>query len=273
MDINENEGNSVVNGSTNSNLIEDILFETLSNEDWVTVQSVESSFLSVFQVPIEEPTSIDLTDHTSALAIFSQHAIQTTLRFINFIRQIDEFESLHADDRFILIKYNILALFPISKCFYYKPTNDVCLPGKTEQEERKHQLWFSCNNSINIHDIFQKLVLSLVELTGQDSTLLSLLLTILMFSQGLSMNKDEPRLQDPLAVNRAQSYYTKLLWNYLVNKWGERQSCRFFTKLLTVIFRMQSATKIVRDFCHMKFTTPDTVDKLEPLLQTILHIS
>ncbi len=33
------------------------------------------------------------------------------------------------------------------------------------------------------------------------------------------MNGDESPLKDSLAVNRAQFYYTELLWTYLVNKW------------------------------------------------------
>jgi hypothetical protein len=201
---------------------------------------------------------------------FSQYANVLALRYIHFIRQIEEFESLHNDDRFILIKYNLLVLFPISKCFFYKSTNDVCSDA---DKERQRRIFSSCDNLNDVRDMMQNLVVSLVELTEQDSMLLSLLLVALIFSQGLSMNEDEPSLKDPLAVNRAQSYYTKLLWDYLVHKWGDMQTHRFFTKLLTVIFRMQSTAKIFRDFFRAEFITPDNVDTLEPLMQTILHIS
>jgi len=268
MDMNGDEGNTVIDEIINSNPMEDVLLGTLSIEDWITLQSVQTSFLSVFQIPTENHHSIDLTSPTSTLIGFSQYGNQLALRYIHFIRQIDEFESLHNDDRFILIKYNILALFPISKCFFYKPTNDVC-----SDKERQRPIFSSCDNLNDVRDMMQNLVVSLVELTEQDSMLLSLLLVALIFSQGLSMNEDEPSLNDPLAVNRAQSYYTKLLWDYLVHKWGDMQTHRFFTKLLTVIFRMQSAAKMFRDFFRAEFITPDNVDTLEPLMQTILHIS
>jgi hypothetical protein len=117
------------------------------------------------------------------------------------------------------------------------------------------------------------LVFSLVQITEQDPILLSLLLTILIFCPCLSMNEDEPPLKDSLAVHRAQSHYTKLFWNYLVNKWGEGQACKHFTHLLTIIFRMQSAAKNFREFFQGQFTTLNSVDKIAPLMQTVLHIS
>ncbi len=62
------------------------------------------------------------------------------------------------------------------------------------------------------------------------------------------MNENQPPLKDLLAVNRAQFYYTKVLWNYLVHKSGEIQACKHFTQLLRMIFRIQSMTKKVKNF-------------------------
>ena len=118
-----------------------------------------------------------------------------------------------------------------------------------------------------------KLVVSLVELTEQDPTSLSLLLTILIFTQGLSMSENEPALKDSLAVARAQLHYTRLLWNYMMNKEGETETCKKFTKLLTLIFRIQSITKTSRDFFRAQLSSPNDVDQIEPLMQTVLHIS
>ncbi|CAF0944999.1 unnamed protein product [Adineta steineri] len=62
-----------------------------------------------------------------------------------------------------------------------------------------------------IRDIFVNLIHSLVKITEQDPIFLSFLLTILLFSQGLSMNENEPSLKDSLIVNQFQSYYIELL--------------------------------------------------------------
>ncbi len=87
------------------------------------------------------------------------------------------------------------------------------------------------------------------------------------------MNANEPSLTDSLAVNRAQFYYTTLLWKYLISTHGEVQACRHFTHLLTTIFRIQSVTKRSRDFLQDQFMTTDTVDRMAPLMQTVLNIS
>ncbi len=51
------------------------------------------------------------SDRASALISWSHFVNQMSLHFISFFRQIDEFKGLHADDRFILIKYNLLPVF------------------------------------------------------------------------------------------------------------------------------------------------------------------
>jgi hypothetical protein len=87
------------------------------------------------------------------------------------------------------------------------------------------------------------------------------------------MDEEEPLLNDSLAVHRAQCYYTKVLWNYLISKEGEVQACRHFTQLLAVIFRVQSATKASRDFFRRQLMISNTVDKIAPLMQTVMHIA
>jgi hypothetical protein len=63
------------------------------------------------------------------------------------------------------------------------------------------------------------------------------------------MNEEEPPINDALAVNRIQCHYTRLLWNYSLNQWGElHEACKRVIQLLTLILRMQSASKILRVF-------------------------
>jgi hypothetical protein len=273
MDMDQDCDNTILQNSTTSNEVEDISLRTLCVEDWITIQNIRSSFLSICQNNITNYSSVDASDRNSALLTWSQIANQTALRFINFFRQIDEFEGLHADDRFILIKFNIFPIFPISRSYNYKPMNACCSYEENEQAINHRRFFKLCFEPNGLSDIFVNLVVSLAELTEQDPTLLSLLLAILIFSQGLSMNEDEPALKDPLAVNRAQFHYTRLLWNYMVNKQDEIKTCQQFTQLLTIIFRIQSAAKRFREFLRFHFTSSNTVDRIEPLMQTILNIS
>jgi hypothetical protein len=236
MDLEKVDNNIVLDESIDSNKIGDVSLTTLSIEDWITIQTVRSSFLSVSQNDIATCCSADVSDRTSALISWSHIANQIALRFINFFRQIDEFEGLNADDRFILIKYNIFSLFSISKCFNYDPKKNCFTCEETEESKRHREFYTLCFQSNGILDTFGNLVLSFVEITQQDPILLSLFAIILLFSQGLSMNEDEPSLKDPLAVGRAQSYYTQILWNYMVNKQGETKTCKQFSQLLTGVF-------------------------------------
>jgi hypothetical protein len=87
------------------------------------------------------------------------------------------------------------------------------------------------------------------------------------------MNEEEPPLNDPLAVNRVQCHYTKILWNYLVNQLGENGACQRFSQLLTVILRLQSRNQILRLFFREQIVKANTVDKLAPLMQSVLNIS
>jgi hypothetical protein len=274
MDINNIDDNMVLHEDIDLNGIEDIYLETLSVEDWAIIQSIESSFLSSFETPMEHSNPVfDLSDRASALIFCSEIVSQISLRFINFFRQIDEFENLHADDRFILVKYNLLPLFPICRCFYDKEADGCSSNVGSEAVKSQRRFFMLFDVFDNIRDPITNLILSLVEITGQDHMLLSLLLTVLIFTQGLSMNEDEPPLKDSLAVNRAQAYYTKIFSNYLVNKWGEIQACRLWTQLLTIIFRIQTVAKASRESFRVQYMTSDTLNGIGPLMQTVMHIS
>jgi hypothetical protein len=186
---------------------------------------------------------------------------------------MDEFENLNSDDRFILVKYNLLPLYPLMKCFNDKPRDDSCSSDDNGEAERLSEFFTFCDDSYRIREIFFNLVLSLVEITEQDSTALSLLTTISIFTPGLSMNEDEATLKDALCVQLAQGHYTKLLWNYLVSKLSEVQACKYFTQVLTTIFQVPSKCKRFQDFFRAQMISSDTVDSIAPVTQSFLYIS
>jgi len=275
MDVEKVEDDNVLQQDNQSNEIEDILFETLSIEDWITIQSVQSSFISVFHCPTEQfGAYIDFSNRTSALISWSEYVNQLALRFIDFFRQINEFQDLLLGDRLILIKYNLLPVFPICKCHEFKFAVDQCRFDGFEQEMEEHGRFFSFfNASDNIHNAFVEMIFSLLQNTEGNPTVLSLLLIILILTPGLSMNEDEPPLNDSLGVNRVQCYYTKILWNYFVSQFSETEACRRFTQLLNLILRMQSTSKTLRTFFGDQCARSNTVDKIAPLMHSVLNIS
>ena len=193
---------------------------------------------------------------------------------MDFVVKLGKFEGLNVDDRFILIKYNLIFLFCILTCFRPEEDANDCSSNR-EQEEAKEtrQMYVLCNQSDYIYEMVVNLRVTFNDILGHDRVLVSLLLAIFLFSKGLSMNENEPSLQDSLSVYRAQSYYTTLLWNYLIEKQGETNTCKYFTKSLTGIFRAQLAALEFRRFLGSQMTTLDPVNDIAPLMQTVLHIS
>lgn len=245
----------------------------MATEDWLTIENVRSAFVSFIGTDHIQCACVDVSNISSALISLSQFFQQNTLRFINFFREINEFDHLHSDDRFVLIKYNIFPLFIISKCFYYKPMNDCCSEGDHEEAVRHRRFFTLCGFSTNVRDTFVNIVLSLVQLTEQDPGVLSLLMTIFIFSRGLSMNEEEPLLKDLWKINQAQCHYTKLFWNYSVHRHGELQAIQRFVRLLALILRIQFFSKLFRDFLRTRYMTSDMADRIAPLMQTALNIS
>ena len=255
------------------NEVENISWETLSIDDWMTIESVRCSFLSTFRAEDGPSINLDVPDSTSALIALSQSFHNVTLRFISFFREIQEFDNLHSDDRFVLIKYNISVLFIILKCFYYKPPTNSSSNENDEHSIKLRRFFALCGVSADVNRNFANIVVSLVELNGQDPRTLSLLVMILIFSHGLSMTDTEPLLKDPSVVYQAQAHYTNLFWKHLISRRSESQAVQYFTQLLPLILRMQSMSNQFREFFRAKYMSFNVVDRMAPLMQTALNMS
>lgn len=251
----------------------DPLFGNLTVEEWIIIENLRSSFVSLFTIDLFQQPSGEISDQTSALISWSYIASQSALHFIQFFRQIDQFEQLNNEDRFILIKYNIFPLYPILKSFHFNPINNCCSNGDHDEVEKHHQFYQLCFGMNGMCDTFGNLILLIVHLTEQDPIILSLILTVLMFQEGLAMEMDQPLSSDPLAIHRAQVFFTDLLWKYMSKKWNEEETNRRFIRLIPIIFQIQTTTKCFRDYFREQITTPDTINKLAPLMQSLLHIS
>ncbi|UJR13069.1 hypothetical protein I4U23_000093 [Adineta vaga] len=273
--INLNENNHLLDTTDDIDLdeMENISWDILSIEDWLIIESVRCSFLTNFGFEAGLSLNIDAEDTSFALLELSQFSHAITLRFINFFREIDEFNNLDIDDRFILIKYNIHLVSMIWKCFYYKTINNQYSNENDQHIIKRRHFFALCGVSEDIQHNMYNLVLLLVKLTEQDSGTLSLLTIILIFSHGISMNDDETPLKDSAAVYQAQAHYTDLFWKHLNSKYGESQAVQYFTQLLTLIFRMQSICKQLREIYRTQYISFNLVDKMVPLLQTTLDIS
>jgi hypothetical protein len=245
----------------------------LSIEDWSEIENIRSSYSSVFGIVNSSCNSYETSDRISALISWSECASQRSLKLINFFQEIDEFENLNPDDRFTLIKYNLLPLYVIHRCHFFNLSTGKFDNVKTEDALKRQQFFALCYGKCGIRETYMSLIRSFSTIFEQDSTLINLLLIILLFSKGLSMTENESLLKDALVVNRAQSHYLTLAWNYLVYKNGENTTARQFTQLLRQIMRLQSFTKQFRDFFHSQNQSTDLLNRFAPLMQAALNIA
>ncbi|CAF0907329.1 unnamed protein product [Adineta ricciae] len=251
--------------------IESLLFDTLSIEDWIAIESIRSSFIATFKNIHQPFCTAEVSDRDSALVAWSHNTSQMSLHFIEFFRHIEEFENLScSDDRFLLIKFNILSVFSVYKCYIH---GTEALNFTPEQEE-KHRLFFElCGDTGDLMKTFVEIKLTLVQLTNQDPAALALIMTIILFTDHLAVDEKQPSLNDPIAVGRAQIHYTKLLWNYVANKQGEAQAHKFFIDMLAIMFRIQTCSRKFRTFFRNQLSASNISDKIAPLMQAVLNIS
>lgn len=253
--------------------LEESLFSNLSVDYWLSIENFRTRFLATFSTNEQFCFQIDVSDKKSALISWTQSANTLAVSFISYFRQIDEFEQLNNDDRFLLIKYNLLSLFPVLKSFFHQSSDGCCSNANTAAAEQHRRFFKLCGESDAIREQFVKLIFSLVQTTQQDPIILSLILPILLFSQGLAMTDDQPLLKDPLAIHRAQSYYVQLLCNYLIHKQGEMRTQKQWVRILQDILRIQSTAKRFGDILRSQILLLDNQDTITPLMQTVLRIS
>ena len=247
---------------------------TLSIDDLLSIENIRSKFVSTFVQNAEKFFSMNIPNPNSPIKFLLQVSNDFGLFVINFFRQIDHFEDLHVDDRFLLIKYNLSHIFPLLKCVYGQSNDQSFLFPIDEQSHHHGQHPVLPDGFKEIGDEHAHLVLSLAQSTENDPVIIFLLVIVSLFSGGLSMaDGQQPILKDSLGVHRAQSYYVQLLWNYLLDKHGESRTQQKFVQFLRDIFQVQSATTRFRAFLRSQFLSLDDRDTLAPLMHTVLHIS
>ena len=262
------------NSSTIDRFYFDFFEDQFSIEDWILIENLQSTFVSVFQTDFTKTHVENVNNHISALIYWSHIVESVVMNFIEYFRRIEHFERLNNDDRFILIKYNVSCLYPILKAYYFHPIFNSFDSQNDEETKKAIEFYNLCfdPNTIDLSSTYAQLVLLFVETTKQDPILIGLIFIILLFSQRILTNENEQSFNDPSTIFQIQCYYTEILWKYLVNKQGELESIRTWNNLLRGIFQTKSLAKIAVDYFNEQMSA-NSVDQLAPLFQTILHIS
>ena len=249
--------------------------EDLSLEDWLEIEKIKSSYSMAFDTEYEQTSHLgDVHDHRSTIASWSNLADRVAMRLIQFFRQVDQFEELNADDRFFLVKSNIFPIFILHKSTKFNYRTETFDNLSTEDQHRVSGYFKINEGQDSTTELFFNLILSISLVTEGDSILIYLLLVILLFTNNLPINPRQGILHDPLAVYRAQSYFTQLMINYLRQKHGEERSQQLLIQLFFELARLSKATENLQRFFRSQVESyNELVQNITPLMHTVLNIN
>jgi hypothetical protein len=196
----------------------------------------------------------------------------SAIRLLSFFKQIPEFNELNAQDKFTLVKYNLMPLV-ILNC-----TLSWDIETRSVIEDAADAPWDS-SILIKVHgeDIYnrvKKIFESFVRIAQYDQRIIQLALIILILTKGFSANGSgtEPILNDGIAVYRAQNYYTELLWKYLETIHGYGKAAQIFNELVVHFVCWQVLQEDLRRNLR-KALSPTEMNELLPIMKSLLHVT
>ncbi|CAF3203965.1 unnamed protein product [Rotaria socialis] len=242
----------------------------LQDNDRSLLTTIEEHYTQAVRLNIsvikgyDNPCLRNLNDFVDVL---NEPAHISALRMITLLKLTQEFNSLHEDDRLVLVKHNLMAILVIHFCIctdinsgiFHEPNtpNDFCYHA-SELRNYSDAIYI---RTIDLTDELQKLCCN-------DHLIMKLLILIIIFSKGADYT--EPALIESQRVFHAQNVYIRLLWNYLNVRFGDDQTASLFSRLIFCCMKCHSIARETKETITKK-DAPNK--KFAPLMQSILQIS
>ena len=201
-----------------------------------------------------------------------------SVRLINFLRSVSDFTSLNNHDRLILVKYNLTSLLyidgtssfdSIDEASYF---NNECDPVSCEEKAFAHfckELYGICYGSEAVR-IFLRLLRALAEVIDNDRTIEYLIMLIMIFLKGLSVDDDQaPLLVDPITVFHTQTKFTDLFFRYLLDKFSWNIAVTKTARMVEQILKIQNLSQDYDPFVKSKAAR----FRVNPLMKSLLHLT
>ncbi|CAF2486276.1 unnamed protein product [Rotaria sp. Silwood2] len=244
----------------------------LTIEDLHRVETIQNSYEQRIELAARYGLPWDPSIYATTLLQHINSRSVPIMRLLTFFKQIPEFNELNVDDKVTLIKYNLLPLIMLDGTLSYKADTgeivetDSDVPWNSSMLEKIH------GNEIYMQ--IQKIFNSFVRIANYDQRIIQLALIIFILTKGCSADSviDEPILNDSMAVYRAQSYYTDLLWRYMETIHGIEKSTYIFIDLIVHFISWQTLEKQLR-LNLRKVLSPNDTNELLPIMRSLLHIT
>ncbi|CAF1237457.1 unnamed protein product, partial [Didymodactylos carnosus] len=246
----------------------------LSVTDRLQIQSIETAFLISHQSLITPPFPIyptHLTDKMSGILSIMDWYNFSALKLINYFKTIPEFDQLDENDRFVLVKHNLIHIFILESSTFFNAVTETCLELTNKDDIQQFDEFYTFCHNDEIRLNFKQLMHTLTEITMDNRIIIYLLINVIIFSTGLSLNEESNLLLSDLSrVHNAQCKYTDLLYRYLIEQYDDDTAVTIFSQLMAQILRIQLTMRNYRSYIRDEI---DDVNKLNPLAQTILQLS
>ncbi|CAF3427442.1 unnamed protein product [Rotaria socialis] len=179
---------------------------------------------------------------------------------------------LDVDDKVTLIKFNLLPLLCINCTLSYKTETDQIVETDSDApwDSAVIQDVYGYEGYLQMRKVFE----SFVHIAQYDQRIIQLMLITLVLTKGFATGDGEfePILNDGMAVYRAQSYYTELLWRYIETVHGPVKAVNVWGKIITHLITWQTLFKQLRDSVEQSLLFSDKSELL-PLMKLLFHIS
>ncbi|CAF3660415.1 unnamed protein product [Adineta steineri] len=282
-DIKEEGIEELSNTNINDKLIDNNISYELSEMDWFCISNIQEAYSSSSRsVPSASSIlSLELTSDkmSTYMKLFDVHHF-TVIKIINFLKQISEFEQLNDNDRLILVKHNLCSLnmirasltFDTIREIYYEDDGDVHNSMSSNNKafaEQCKSLYILCY-SYELNRLFISILHTLHSLIDNDPIIVQLLMLSMIFLKGLvSVDSQEPILDDSKHVFYLHSKYTDLLFRYLIKQSSFNTAVMKMMHLVEVLIKIQ---RLIRDF-HQEIKSKVDINYINPLMRSFLHFT
>ena len=178
--------------------------------------------------------------------------------FINYFKNIPEFEQINIDDRVSLVKYHFGVMININEPLMQPSPNK--------------NLVVTWMNVFGI-DITRRLLQrnQILEQYIHDPILLKIVLIVLVLSCNNYRVLNDPTFSglytDPLSILAAQNIYIELLWRYVLSRCGGvNDTVRFINKLIMCILYLQNLDIYIDDYIS---GLREELQQMNPLAQNM----
>lgn len=244
--------------------------QILTEYDWFNIQSIKTCYIEA--VKLNQIAGISfypsIQSIESTLELFHVPLYISSMRLISYIKQLDEFQSLHEDDQVYLVKLNLLTICFFHSMFIY----DIRIDGYHEQDTTDPVFsgkdWIKTLNK-QFHLEMKNLRNDFIDIFQSDDIIIKLFYIILLFSNQMSLNQSSHcsyQLINTLDIFKAQNVFTDLVYRYCLQQYKSHKTPVLFLRYITKIMKIQLLIDQIKHTIHNYIDAT----KLSPLMQSLL---